>query len=69
MKEAQQEKYYTTVDISEEFHTKTDKKKVEILYDALSFMQEYNGRTKFHCIAMALGYNNYEGETNTYTKK
>jgi len=31
------------------------KKKVEVLWDALDLMQQYNGRTRYECIALALG--------------
>jgi hypothetical protein len=30
--------------------------KVEILWEALDYMQQYNGRTKVQCIGLALGY-------------
>ena len=62
------EKYYTAEHIQQEYSNFTKNKRIEILYDALDIMQSYNGRTKFLCIAMAMGYNNYEGEDNTYTK-
>jgi hypothetical protein len=32
------------------------KKKAEILMDALDYMQQYNGRSKIQCIALAMGY-------------
>lgn len=62
------EKYYTREHISKEFDKLTLKEKIKILYEALDAMQAYNGRSKFNCIAGALGYDNYEGEHNTYTK-
>jgi hypothetical protein len=63
------EKYYTDDHIMKEYGALSLKKKNDILYDALDFMQQYNGRSKFLCIAMAMGYDNYEGENNTYIKK
>ncbi len=63
------EKYYTSEHISKEFGTLSDKKKINVLYSALDYMQQYNGRSVFYCIALALGYENTEGEPNTYTKR
>tara|TARA_R110000796_G_scaffold146955_3_gene263693 strand:- start:1600 stop:1833 length:234 start_codon:yes stop_codon:yes gene_type:complete len=60
--------YYASKEISTEFYKLTQNKRIEVLYDALDYMQQYNGRTKFMCIAMAMGYENYEGANNTYYK-
>ena len=62
------QKYYTSEDIQKEFSKLTKDKKIEVLYEAIDIMQSYNGRTRFLCIAIAMGYDNYEGENNTYTK-
>lgn len=62
-------KYYTSDHISEEYESLSDKKKIGILHSALDYMQQYNGRSTFYCIALALGYENIEGERNTYTKR
>ncbi len=62
-------KYYTSRDIANKYNILTDSEKNGILYEALDYMQAYNGRSKLLCIAMALGYENFEGESNTYTKK
>ncbi len=62
------QKYYKSADIQKEYYKLTKDKKIEVLYEAIDIMQSYNGRTRFLCIAMAMGYNNYEGEDNTYTK-
>ena len=62
------QKYYTSRDIQKEYSKLTKDKKIEVLYEAIDIMQSYNGRTRFLCIAMAMGYDNYEGEDNTYTK-
>lgn len=62
------EKYYTSEHIHNEYSKLTKDKKIEVLYEALNFMQMYNGRSRFLCIAMAMGYDNWEGESDTYTK-
>jgi len=62
------QKYYTSTDIQKEYSKLTKDKKIEVLYEAIDIMQSFNGRTRFLCIAMAMGYDNYEGEDNTYTK-
>ena len=63
------EKYYTSEQISNEFDKLTKDKKISVLYDAIDYMQSYNGRSRFLCIAMAMGYDNYEGKSDTYTKR
>ena len=63
------EKYYTSEQISNEFAKLTKDKKISVLYDAIDYMQSYNGRSRFLCIAMAMGYDNYEGRSDTYTKR
>lgn len=45
----------------------TKDEKIKVLYEAIDIMQEYNGRSRFLCIAMAMGYDNFEGESYTYT--
>ena len=61
-------KNYTSEHISKEFNNLTKDKKIEVLYEALNFMQMYNGRSRFLCIAMAMGYDNWEGDSDTYVK-
>ena len=61
-------KYYTSEQISNEFEKLTKDKKISVLYDAIDYMQSYNGRSRFLCVAMAMGYDNYEGRNDTYTK-
>lgn len=63
------EKYYTSEQISNEFEKLTKDKKISVLYEAIDYMQSYNGRSRFLCIAMAMGYDNYEGRSDTYTKR
>lgn len=60
-------KYYTMDEISEQFSKKRDK--VSLLWDALDYMQQYNGRTRWQCVAMAMGYDNIEGLNDTYFKR
>jgi hypothetical protein len=66
---ATETKYYTSEEISNKYNSLTLKKKNMILYDAIDYMQSYNGRSRFKCIALAMGYDNYEGENNTYFKR
>lgn len=66
---AQTTMYYTRNHIAKEFNALTKDKKIETLMEALDYMQQYNGRSKFNCIALALGYENYEGEDDTYAKR
>lgn len=63
------ENYYTSEQISNEFEKLTKDKKISVLYDAIDYMQNYNGRSRFLCIAIAMGYDNYEGRSDTYTKR
>jgi len=62
-------KKYTQAFIAKQFSELTQAKKIEILYEALDYMEQCNARTKMFCIAMALGYENYEGGIDTYTRK
>lgn len=43
-------------------------KQVPILYDALEYMQQYNGRTRADCVCLAMGYR-YEFSTDDYSKE
>jgi predicted metallopeptidase len=60
-------KYYTAEQISSKFEQMTKDEKIKVLYEAIDIMQEYNGRSRFLCIAMAMGYDNFEGKSDTYT--
>lgn len=62
-------KYFTSAEINVEFNNKTPEQRESILYQALDYMQAYNGRTKLKCIAMAMGYDNTEGLDNTWFKR
>lgn len=61
--------YFTSEQITKEYDNLSAFQKCKILYEALDYMQQYNGRTKFLCIAMAMGYRNHEGKYNTYLKR
>ena len=51
----------TKEEIQNEFNNSSDK--VGILYNALDIMQQYNGRSKLDCIAIAMGYEvDYDNE-------
>lgn len=62
-------KYYAGNQITDKFDCLTPQQKIHILWESLDYMQAYNGRSKTLCIAMALGYDNDEGEDNTYYKR
>ena len=62
-------KYFTSEQIQSKFDKLSCKEKNEVLYGALDYMQVYNGRSKFLCIAMAMGYDNSEGDNKSYYKK
>jgi hypothetical protein len=61
--------YYTAMQIDEEFDNLSCEDKISILYEALGHMQAWNGRGKFMCIALAMGYDNDEGGRDTYYKQ
>lgn len=63
------EKYVSSKEISNEYNKLSASKQVPILYEAIDIMQQYNGRSRFDCIAKAMGYSNHEGLQNTYFKK
>jgi hypothetical protein len=63
------EKYYSNNELLMEFNRLDDKQTVSVLYDALDYMEQYNGRSKFTCIMMAMGYQNTDGESDMWTKK
>lgn len=62
-------KYYTSEEISKKYAALTLKEKNEVLYEAIDYMQSYNGRSRFLCIAMAMGYDNDEGDDKSYFKR
>lgn len=50
------EKFYTAEDIANKFSNLSSRKKNDVLYAALDYMQQYNGRSKILCIAMICVY-------------
>lgn len=62
-------KYYTSEQISKQYEALTKDQKINVLYSAIDYMQQYNGRSRFMCIAMAMGYNNHEGDNKSYYKR
>jgi hypothetical protein len=62
-------KYYTSEEISKKYAALSLKEKNEVLYEAIDNMQSYNGRSRFLCIAMAMGFDNYEGDDKSYFKR
>ena len=61
-------KYYDTTYIWKEYEKMSAVKKVAVLWSALDYMEEYNGRSKTTCLAMAMGYKNIEGDSFSYFK-
>jgi hypothetical protein len=61
-------KYYNLFEIIKEYDSLTYEKKEGVLWRALDFMQQYNGRTKWLCLSLAMGYDNDTGEENEYYK-
>ena len=47
---------FNTSQIWFEFLSKSDKKKVDILLSAIDYMGQFNGRTVYDCVALAMGY-------------
>lgn len=68
-KTAVEPKYVTSRDINNKYNKLSKNKKIEVLYEAIDYMQSYNGRSRFLCIAMAMGYDNNEGLDTTYYKR
>ena len=61
-------KYFTHKQIQAKYDKLNDKEKINVLHDAIGYIQEYNGRSKFLCIAMAMGFRNNEGDDKSYFK-
>ncbi len=60
---------YTSKEVQIKYNKLSKDKKIEVLYEAIDYMQTYNGRSRFLCIAMAMGFDNYEGDTKSYFKR
>lgn len=61
-------KYLTSEEINKKFHSLTKNKRIGVLLEALDYMQSYNGRSKILCIALAMGYDNTEGDNKSFFK-
>ena len=62
-------KYYNSNEIYNEFDKLSKDKKIVILYEAIDYMQQYNGRSRFQCISLAMGYENDKGDKDSYYKR
>jgi hypothetical protein len=62
-------KYYTSTEIHKKYLDLSLAKRNEVLYEAIDIMQQYNGRSRFLCIAMAMGFDNDEGDGKSYYKR
>ena len=62
-------KYISLDEIIIKFSKLSYIQKTEILWTALDYMQQYNGRSRHACVAYAMGYHNIEGENGTWFKK
>lgn len=49
--------------INQEFNSLRSVKKADILWDAIDYMQQYNGRSRMYCVALAMGYTTLDGTT------
>lgn len=61
-------KYFTSEEINKKFHSLTKNERIRVLLDALDYMQSYNGRRNILCIALAMGYDNTEGDNKSFFK-
>ena len=64
-----EKKYYTNEQISRKYSALGLKQKNRVLYEAIEYMSQYNGRSRFLCIAMAMGYDNTQGDNKSYFKR
>jgi hypothetical protein len=56
-------KKYNDFGLMHKFSVLKHKDKVEVLSSAIDYMQQFSGRTKVECIAMAMGYERtHDGE-------
>lgn len=62
-------KFYTQQEIVGKFDRLSKDKKISILHSAIDYMAQYNGRSRILCIAMAMGYDNNEGDSKSYFKR
>lgn len=60
------DKKYTIEEILDKFQKMTKNDKISILSTSIDYALSYNGRSKETCIALAMGYENFEGRRDTY---
>lgn len=60
-------KIYSRDELAKMYNAMTKDKKIAVLYSAIDFMQQYNGRARQHCIFLAMGFNDIIGNGD-YTK-
>lgn len=61
-------KYLTLDEIINKYIKLELDEKNKLLWSAIDYMEQYNGRTKWYCIAKAMGYENFEGGNDTWYK-
>lgn len=56
----------TTEQVTDKFDKLSNKKKVNVLFDAIDYMQQYNGRSISECICLAMGYELHNNDVEGY---
>ena len=67
--EDKNKKEFTLGEVLAKYKMLSEGNKNNVLYEALDFMHQYNGRSKTDCIALAMGYEIIDDENNIYLKK
>lgn len=60
------QKVYKREDIEKLYNDLSDTEKVEVLEEALAIMSQSNSRTKFNCIALAMGFEETQTDSDCY---
>ena len=50
-----------------EFDALSNQEKRQVMFDAMDWMQQFNGRSKMFCFASAMGYTAIEHDDGSYT--
>ncbi len=58
----------TTEQVLREFSILAYKEQVEVLFEALDYMESNNRNSKYTCICFAMGYNCVDGDTDRWRK-
>jgi len=61
-------KTYTIEYIKIKFQQLNKAEQINILWSALDYMNQYNGRTKWECVALGMGYLNDIDDDNIWIK-